>query len=55
MSKSIYDHAEIEKKWSKKWEAEKLYETDLNNDKDKYYCLDMFPYPSALDTGAVTF
>ncbi len=46
MSKSIYDHAEIEKKWAKKWQDERLYDVDLSASESKYYCLDMFPYPS---------
>ncbi|MBU1167078.1 leucine--tRNA ligase [Patescibacteria group bacterium] len=41
-----YNHQEIEKKWQDKWEVEGLYKTDDNSDKPRYYCLDMFPYPS---------
>lgn len=39
-----YNHKEIEQKWRKNWEK-----TPVNVDdgkKPKYYCLDMFPYPS---------
>lgn len=36
---------EIEKKWQKIWADEKLNEFDQNYDK-KYYCLEMFSYPS---------
>lgn len=39
-----YNHRAIEQKWRKKWE-----ESPINVDdgkKPKYYCLDMFPYPS---------
>ena len=32
----------IEKKWQKKWSVKKEY----NNDNKKFYCLEMFPYPS---------
>lgn len=40
-----YDHTAIEKKWRKRWEENPI---NLPNDKKpKYYCLDMFPYPSA--------
>ena len=40
-----YDHIAIEKKWRKRWEENPI---NLPNDKKpKYYCLDMFPYPSA--------
>ena len=38
-----YNHKEIEKKWRHNWDV-----TPINKDttKPKYYCLDMFPYPS---------
>ena len=38
---------EIEPKWQKFWEGEKLFEVSLNDPRPKYYCLVMFPYPSA--------
>jgi len=38
---------QTEQKWSKKWIDEKIFEPDLNNAKDPYYNLMMFPYPSA--------
>ncbi|MFH1482019.1 MAG: leucine--tRNA ligase [Patescibacteria group bacterium] len=41
-----YNHKKIEKKWQNYWEKEKLYQTSDNQDKPKYYILDMFPYPS---------
>ncbi len=41
-----YDHKKIEEKWRKKWKKIKIDKTDLNSKKEKYYCLDMFPYPS---------
>lgn len=37
-----YKPAQIEAKWQQKWQN---FKTD-NNNKPKYYCLDMFPYPS---------
>ena len=38
---------EIEKKWSKFWEDNKTFHTNLHDfSKPKYYVLDMFPYPS---------
>jgi len=43
---SKYNPAEIESKWQKKWEQDKLYETKVDSNKKKYYVLDMFPYPS---------
>ncbi len=40
-----YDFKEIEKKWRKIWEENPVNPSDES--KPKYYCLDMFPYPSA--------
>lgn len=40
-----YDFNEIEKKWRNIWEKNPV--NPSNTDKPKYYCLDMFPYPSA--------
>lgn len=37
---------EIEKKWRKIWEEKELYKFDMNSDKQKLYCLEMFSYPS---------
>lgn len=44
----MYDPKLIEQKWQKLWEQEGVYKTDIENssNKKKYYCLDMFPYPS---------
>ncbi|NLO10785.1 MAG: leucine--tRNA ligase [Clostridiales bacterium] len=39
-----YNHKEIEKKWRKYWEEHPVNVND--GKKPKYYCLDMFPYPS---------
>ncbi|MGB4695970.1 MAG: leucine--tRNA ligase [Bacilli bacterium] len=41
-----YDHSEIEKRWQKYWEEYKTFKTNLDDDKPKFYVLDMFPYPS---------
>ena len=41
-----YDFASIESKWQTKWAEEKLYQVTEDNTKPKYYCLEMFPYPS---------
>lgn len=38
---------EIERKWQQKWESEKLNCFDRKNIDKKYYCLEMFSYPSA--------
>lgn len=42
-----YPHQKIEKKWQKNWQKEKIFETKDSSRKPKFYCLDMFPYPSA--------
>ena len=39
-----YNHKAIEKKWRQKWEENPVNVDD--GKKPKYYCLDMFPYPS---------
>ena len=41
-----YDFNAIEKKWQKIWEEEEAFRTDDDFDKEKYYVLEMFPYPS---------
>jgi leucyl-tRNA synthetase len=38
--------AEMEKKWQKKRESERIYATTETPEKEKFYILDMFPYPS---------
>jgi leucyl-tRNA synthetase len=39
-----YDFKKIEKKWQKRWERKKAFEPKKKG--KKFYCLDMFPYPS---------
>ena len=48
MSKIPYNHKAIEKKWREKWAENSVNPRvdDNGNKKQKYYCLDMFPYPS---------
>jgi leucyl-tRNA synthetase len=41
-----YNFREIEKKWQSQWVADQTYKVDVNQDKPKFYVLDMFPYPS---------
>jgi len=38
---------EIEKKWQKKWADSKIFEVKEDIKKKKFYCLEMYPYPSA--------
>ncbi len=43
-----YDPQKIEKKWQQKWEASNIFtvKEDLKKKKNKYYVLEMYPYPS---------
>ncbi|GHT59001.1 leucine--tRNA ligase [Endomicrobiia bacterium] len=41
-----YNHSEVEKKWQKKWMENKTFESKEDLSKEKYYCLEMLPYPS---------
>jgi leucyl-tRNA synthetase len=43
-----FNHQQIEKKWQKKWENEKVFKTSEEFAKRKFYALDMFPYPSGV-------
>ncbi|MFA7054753.1 MAG: class I tRNA ligase family protein, partial [Kiritimatiellia bacterium] len=47
MTTNEYDFTAIEKKWQAYWEANKTFKVnDFEAGKPKFYCLDMFPYPS---------
>ena len=41
-----YDFSTIEKKWQKRWESEGTFNVERDPDREKFYCLEMFPYPS---------
>ncbi|WP_042144572.1 leucine--tRNA ligase [Paucisalibacillus sp. EB02] len=41
-----FDHYQIEKKWQSYWLKNKTFKTNTSSDKQKFYALDMFPYPS---------
>ena len=43
---SDYNFSAIEKKWQKYWLENKTFKTDSKASGEKFYCLDMFPYPS---------
>lgn len=51
-----YDPNAIERKWQKIWKEKKTYKSQVDSSKEKYYILDMFPYPSGagLHVGHVT-
>ena len=44
--KEQYDFNEIELKWQKYWTERNLHKTVEDTSKEKFYCLEMFPYPS---------
>jgi len=46
MKNNDYNPQEIEKKWQEKWEKDKIFEVSMNPEKEKYYVLEMYPYPS---------
>ncbi|MGD6833455.1 leucine--tRNA ligase [Sutcliffiella halmapala] len=41
-----FQHQSIEQKWQKNWEENKTFKTHEEKGKEKFYALDMFPYPS---------
>ncbi len=41
-----YNFKSIEEKWQKFWDEEKIFATKIDKNKKKFYCLEMFPYPS---------
>ena len=49
-----YDFTAIEKKWQKVWADGKVFAAENGSDKEKFYALVEFPYPSGDETdGAV--
>lgn len=46
MLKEKYNFREIEPKWQRYWEERGMYRVKEGGDKPKFYCLEMFPYPS---------
>jgi leucyl-tRNA synthetase len=43
---SNYDPRKIEAKWQKRWEEARLFEAEVAAEREKYYVLEMLPYPS---------
>ncbi|MDR0453967.1 MAG: leucine--tRNA ligase [Deferribacteraceae bacterium] len=41
-----YNFADFEEKWQKIWEENKIFRASSSSSLKKYYCLEMFPYPS---------
>ncbi len=46
MSSERYNFKTVELKWQEKWEKTKVFSAKLDKSKKKFYCLEMFPYPS---------
>ena len=46
MEKEGFDHIRIEQKWQEKWRKEDPYRSTEDQNKEKVFVLDMFPYPS---------
>ncbi len=44
--KERYNAQEIEQRWRETWDKKKVYEAKVEKGKEKYYVLEMFPYPS---------
>ena len=45
-NKMSFNHSEIEEKWQKYWNKNQSFVTTEDEEKDNFYVLDMFPYPS---------
>ncbi len=41
-----YQFSEVESKWQKKWSDDHVYRTSDDDSREKFYCLEMYPYPS---------
>ena len=41
-----YNFKETEKKWQEFWKKNNSFKAEINENKEKFYCLEMFPYPS---------
>ena len=41
-----YNFKSIEKKWQQYWDDKKVFRAEVDKSKKKFYCLEMFPYPS---------
>ena len=41
-----YNFKTVESKWQNKWSKSKVFSSKIDKSKKKFYCLEMFPYPS---------
>lgn len=46
MSKVTFNHKKMEPKWQQYWSEHNTFKTSEDKDKENFYALDMFPYPS---------
>ncbi|MDC3082564.1 leucine--tRNA ligase, partial [Candidatus Pelagibacter sp.] len=46
MNSERYNFKTVELKWQKKWAKNRLFSSKIDHSKEKFYCLEMFPYPS---------
>ncbi len=46
MNSERYNFKTVEIKWQKKWAENRLFSSKIDHSKEKFYCLEMFPYPS---------
>ena len=46
MNENRYNFKITENKWQKYWEEKKIFKSEIDKSKQKFYCLEMFPYPS---------
>ena len=46
MNSERYNFKTVELKWQKKWAESRLFSSKIDHSKEKFYCLEMFPYPS---------
>ena len=44
--KEHYEARQIEQKWQKKWDELGTYRAEASPEQDKFYMLEIFPYPS---------
>lgn len=43
---AAYNHKAVEKKWREYWKKNEMHKVKMDKERPKFYCLDMFPYPS---------